>query len=169
MHAVDLLKWLDLDSQTLTALIIGGGVVLIVTVLALRSLLSSRLVVIVGGVLAVGAIAPGVLGALGNLIGGLLGGLIPLAVIVIGSVFALLIVLKRNPDLREWLHPLLPRRPIESSLPPTSVETLAWQPHQYTVIDMPRYSAPRRESTPALPAPTKRTKRRSQHLHDWGF
>ena len=163
MHAVDLLKWLDLDSQTLTALIIGAVVVLIVAVLSVRSLLSSRLVVIVGGVLAVGAIAPGVLGALGNLIGGLLGGLIPLVVIVIGGVFALLIVLNRNPDLREWLRPLLPRRP------PTSVETSAWPTTQYTVVDSPRYSAPRRESTPALPAPTRRAKRRSQHLHDWGF
>jgi hypothetical protein len=158
MHAVDLLKWLDLDSQTLTALIIGGVVVLIIVVLSVRSLLSSRLVVIVGGALAVGAIAPGVLTALGNLIGGLLGGLIPLAVILIGGAVALLTVLKRNPDLREWLRPLLPCRP------PTSVETSAWPTTQYMTIDMPRH-----ELTPALPAPTKRAKRRSQHLHDWGF
>jgi hypothetical protein len=166
---VDLLKWLDLDSQTLTALIIGGAVVLIIAVLALRSLLSSRLVVIVGGALAVGAIAPGVLGALGNLIGGLLGGLIPLVVIVIGSVFALLIVLNRNPDLREWLRPLLPRRP------PTSVETSAWPTTSYTVTLAPHggcsagVDASRNSAMPALPAPTKRAKHRSQHLHDWGF
>ena len=166
---MDLLKWLDLDSQTLTALIIGAVVVLIIAVLSIRSLLSSRLVVIVGGLLAVGAIAPGVLTALGNLIGGLLGGLIPLAVIVVGGVFALLTVLKRNPDLREWLRPLLPRHSIEPSLPPMSVETSAWQPHQYTVIDAPPYSAPRRESTPALSASTRRAKRHNPHLHDWGF
>lgn len=152
-------QWLDLDLQTLTALIIGGVVVLIIVVLSVRSLLSSRLVVIVGGVLAVGAIAPGVLGALGNLIGGLLGGLIPLAVIVIGGAVALLTVLKRNPDLREWLRPLLPRRSIEPGLPPTSVETSAWQPHRYTVIDMPRRDQ----------SPTRRAKRRNSHLRDWGF
>ena len=164
--AVDILKWLDLDSHTLTALVIGAVVVLIVVVLAARSLLSSRLVVIVGGLLAVGAIAPGVLGGLGNLLGGLLGALIPLAVIMFGGVFALLTVLNRNPELREWLRPLLPRRPIEPTLPPTPVETSAYLATQYTVLD-----APHSELRPALPAarlaPARRKSRRYRYLRDW--
>ena len=163
---MDILKWLDLDSQMLTALIIGAVVLLIVVVLAARSLLRSRLVVIVGGALAVGAIAPGVFGGLGNLLGGLLGALIPLTVIVFGGVFALLTVLNRNPELREWLRPLLPRRPIEPGLPPTSIEAPAWQPRPYTVIDMPR-----RDQLPALPAAatTRRTTRRKSRTRYWCF
>ena len=163
---MDILKWLDLDSQMLTALIIGAVVLLIVVVLAARSLLRSRLVVIVGGALAVGAIAPGVFGGLGNLLGGLLGALIPLTLIVFGGVFALLTMLNRNPELREWLRPLLPCRPIEPGMPPTSIETPAWQPRQNTVIDMPR-----RDQLPALPAATKtrRTTRRKSRARYWGF
>ena len=162
---MDILKWLDLDSQMLTALIIGAVVLLIVVVLAARSLLRSRLVVIVGGALAVGAIAPGVFGGLVNLLGGLLGALIPLTVIVFGGVFALLMVLNRNPELREWLRPLLPCRPIEPGIPPTSIETPAWQPRQNTVIDMPR-----RDQLPALPATkTRPTTPRKSRARYWGF
>lgn len=169
--AVDILRWLDLDSQTLTALIIGAVVVLIVIVLAARLLLRSRLVVIVGGLLAVGAITPGVLGGLGNLLSGLLGALIPLAVIVLGGIFALLMVLNRNPDLREWLRPLLPRyyaphRSIEPTLPPTPVEIPAYRAPQYTVLDVPR-SEPRPALPAARPAPARRKSRRYRYLRDW--
>lgn len=165
---MDLLKWLDLDSQTLTALVIGGVALLIVIVLAARSLLSSRLVVIVGGVLAVGTIAPSVLGALGNLIGGLLGGLIPLVVILWAGIFALLTLLNRNPDLREWLRPSLgvPRHSIEPTWPSTPVETQAYRTAQYTMLDAPR-SEPQLALPIARPAPARRQRRRYRYLRDW--
>lgn len=162
---MDILRWLDLDTNTLALLIGGLVVVLIVTVMALRSLLSSRLVVIAGGVLAVGAIAPGVLSALGNLLGSLMSSLIPLIMIVLGGLVALLVYLNRNPELREWLRPLLPNRQI-SAEPPTCVET---PPVQYS-IDAPRQPVLPPASTAPRPAAQARPIRRRHYLpgmEDW--
>lgn len=160
---MDILRWLDLDSHTLALLIGGGVVLLVVIVLSVRSLLTSRLVVIVGGLLALGTIAPGVLGAVGNLLGGLLSGLLPLIVLVLGGVFGLLVFLNRNPELREWLKPLLPDRPSISALPPTHVET----PATRYIIEAARQPPAALPPAPAARSATPVRRRRHPYLPDW--
>jgi hypothetical protein len=154
------LKLPNFDPAVIAAIaVLGGVIVSVAIILALRSILRSRLIVVVAAILSSGAVIATAAGAL-----------LPLLIVIGATLISLLLIMARQPELLDLMRTAIERSPSRYAVRDSDGQQLPG--NSVTLIDSSPVS-----DVPALPAPAASTLSRRRRmkvidpdvLKHWGF